>query len=127
MIKTMTKNILLIALGGGAGSVLRYLASSFTSKFFPSSFPWSTFLVNSLGCLLVGLLYGLFYKHSLTNPDLRFLFITGFCGGFTTFSAFSLENINLIQSNQVLTAMAYTLASIVVGFAFVWLGLSMTK
>ena len=123
----MIKNILLVAIGGGTGSVLRYLTSVLTSKYFTSTFPLGTFVVNIVGCLIIGILTGLFYKSSMTSPDLKILFITGFCGGFTTFSAFAQENINLMQSNNLVTAIIYTTLSVVVGLTFVWIGLLMTK
>lgn len=123
----MIKNILLVAIGGGTGSVLRYLTSVLTSKYFTSTFPLGTFAVNIVGCLIIGILTGLFYKSSITNPDLKILFITGFCGGFTTFSAFAQENINLIQSNNLVTAIIYTILSVIVGLTFVWIGLLIAK
>ena len=92
----MTKAILLVGLGGGVGSILRYLTSVVATKYFQSNFPLGTFAVNVLGCLIIGILIGLFDKQQLANPDLRLLFITGFCGGFTTFSAASVEAAQLV-------------------------------
>jgi len=80
-----------------------------------------------LGCLLIGILLGLFERQQLSNPDLKFLFITGFCGGYTTFSAFASENINLFQSSNSLIAFLYIAVSVLVGLLAVWLGLMLTK
>lgn len=122
----MWKEILLVGLGGGAGSILRYLTSLVFKKISTSDFPWATLIVNITGCLLIGILIGFFGKH-LLNPNLKLLFVTGFCGGYTTFSAFALENLNLWQTNQHYILAAYILASIVGGLAAVWLGFSISK
>src|SRR5690554_447943 len=98
----MIKTLILVGLGGGVGSVLRYLASLLANRYFPTIFPLATFTVNVIGCFLIGLILGLLERQHLPNPDMRFLFVIGFCGGFTTFSAFALENIFLMQNSQIL-------------------------
>lgn len=123
----MLKAIVLVGIGGGMGSVLRYMTSSFMTKYFPSSFPWGTLSVNVLGCLLIGVLLSLGERQSWMNNDLRLLWLTGFCGGYTTFSTFASENIQLWQSGQILTVIAYTIASVLLGLVAVWLGLVMVK
>jgi len=123
----MLKSFLLIFIGGGIGSALRYLSTLFVQKYFPSIFPTATLLVNVLGCFLIGILIGLLDKNQLSNPNLKLLFITGFCGGFTTFSAFGLENIVLLQNNNSIYAFAYIALSIVLGLFAVWLGLFISK
>ena len=123
----MTKSILLVGLGGGVGSMLRYLTSVVVNKYVQSNFPIATFAVNMLGCLLIGVLISLFDKQQLANPDLRLLFITGFCGGFTTFSTFAAKNIDLFQSGHSLTALLYIGASIFVSLFFVWLGMVVVR
>lgn len=123
----MLKSIIIVFLGGGIGSAFRYLASVFTQKYIQQSFPWATFFVNILGCLIVGILAGLIIKQQLTNPDLRLLFITGFCGGFTTFSAFALENIKLFQSGNSLLALLYIALSVLLGILAVWSGMMIVK
>lgn len=123
----MLKAIVLVGIGGGMGSVLRYMTSSFMTKYFPSSFPWGTLSVNVLGCLLMGVLLSLGERQSWMNNDLRLLWLTGFCGGYTTFSSFASENIQLWQSGQILTVIAYTIASVLLGLVAVWLGLVMVK
>lgn len=123
----MTKAILLVGLGGGVGSILRYLTSVVATKYFQSNFPLGTFAVNVLGCLIIGILIGLFDKQQLSSSDIRLLFITGFCGSFTTFSAFAAENINLFHSGHSLTALLYIGASVFVSLFFVWLGMVVVR
>ena len=123
----MIRAIILVGLGGGLGSILRYLTVVVVNKYFQQSFPWATFAANIIGCLIIGLLLGFFERHQFTNPDLKYLFIVGFCGGYTTFSAFAVENMNLFQSGNTLTALMYIAASVLVGIFAVWIGLTMTK
>lgn len=123
----MTKQILLVGLGGGLGSVLRYLTSILSEKYNTTLFPLATFTVNILGCILIGLLIGLLGQNIQENQNLKLLLITGFCGGYTTFSAFASENIILIQNNNYWTAIFYITTSIIVGLFAVWIGFTITK
>lgn len=123
----MLRNILLVGLGGSAGSILRYLTSVFVQKYFQSAFPFATFTANILGCLLIGFLIGTFEKHEVVQTDLRLLFITGFCGGYTTFSAFAAENVQLLQSGNTTTAFIYIGISIVICLLAVWSGMAISK
>ena len=107
------------------GSVFRYLMSLLVNKYFAAVFPLATFTVNLLGCFLIGMLIGLLDKHQLGNGFKWFL-ITGFCGGFTTFSAFGVENYNLLTSQNTPTALVYIGASVLGGILAVWGGLSVT-
>lgn len=118
----MIKNIFLVLLGGGIGSVARYLLSYLLTKNNTTQFPWATFIANALGCLLIGLLFGYIQKNNLQNETLKLLLITGFCGGFTTFSTFSLENIQFIQNQNYNFALLYTISSIFIGFLGVLIG-----
>lgn len=123
----MFKSIVLVGLGGGIGSIFRFLTSFYVSKYFPSKFPLGTFAVNLIGCFIVGLLMGYFEKNNLIDSDMKLLFVTGFCGGYTTFSAFGYENISLFQSNNSLLAFGYIGASLIFGLLAVWLGLFLAK
>lgn len=118
----MIKNIFLVLLGGGIGSVVRYLLSYFLTKNSTTQFPWATFIANCLGCLIIGLLFGYIQKNNVQNETLKLLVITGFCGGFTTFSTFSLENIQFIQNQNYNLALLYTISSIFIGFLGVLIG-----
>ena len=114
-------------MGGAIGSVLRYLISILVSKYWSSHFPLATLITNVLGCLIIGFLIGVLEKNDLANSNLKWLLITGFCGGFTTFSTFGYENINLLQSNNSLLAFGYIALSVIVGIFAVWLGLFVSK
>jgi CrcB protein len=121
----MIKQLILVGLGGGIGSIMRFLVSKI--PFAQSSFPWATFIVNITGCFLIGLLIGLSVRYRFLDADMRLLLVTGFCGGFTTFSTFSAENVYLYQSGNYLPLAFYVLLSIIAGFAAVFLGLALSK
>lgn len=123
----MLTQIVLVGLGGGIGSILRFLTSVLTEKHFTNAFPLSTFIVNIVGCFLIGILIGQLGQHIEANPNLKFLFITGFCGGYTTFSAFAIENLVLIQNQHYWTLLMYVGLSVLSGIGAVWLGLVLTK
>ncbi|MEO8517492.1 MAG: fluoride efflux transporter CrcB [Flavobacterium sp.] len=121
------KTLFYIALGGGLGSVLRYLTSVAMNKYIQVTFPYATFVTNILGCLLIGIFFGYFEKQNAISQDLKFFLITGLCGGYTTFSTFSNENVQLLQTNQVLTAFLYIGLSVFVGLLATWCGLILVK
>lgn len=123
----MIRTILLIALGGGIGSVFRYITSVIIQKYYAAIFPLATFIVNILGCLLIGIIMGLLEKNQISNTYLKWFLITGFCGGYTTFSAFGYENISLLQSNNAGLMLLYIGTSIIIGLFAVWFGLFITK
>ena len=121
------KTIFYIALGGGLGSVLRYLTTVFMNKYVQGTFPYATFATNIVGCLLIGLFFGYLEKQNAISHDLKFFLITGLCGGYTTFSAFSNENVQLLQSNQILIAFLYISLSVFFGLMATWTGLIIAK
>ena len=123
----MFKTIFYIAIGGAIGSVLRYLTSVFVNKYWANQFPLATLLTNVLGCLIIGVLIGVLEKNNLANSNLKWFLITGFCGGYTTFSTFGYENYSLFQSNNSLLAFGYIALSILLGIFAVWLGLFIAK
>jgi CrcB protein len=121
------KTIFYIALGGGLGSVLRYLTTVVMNKYVQTAFPYATFITNIIGCLLIGLFFGYLEKQNAVSQDLKLFLITGFCGGYTTFSAFSNENVQLLQSNQMLIAFLYISLSVFLGLMATWAGLTIAK
>ncbi len=123
----MLKQLILVGVGGGIGSMLRFLVSVSTSRFAHGTFPFPTLLVNLSGCFLIGLLVGVFIQPSYASNNMRLLLVTGFCGGYTTFSAFAHENLLLIENQQVLMAIGYTVLSVVLGVALVWAGIWITQ
>jgi CrcB protein len=116
-----------VGIGGGAGSILRMLVNVYVNKWTNQTFPLATFLVNIAGCLIIGILFGLFAKGQLVHQDYKMLLVTGFCGGFTTFSTFSSEGLLLFQSGNGQTAILYLLLSMITGLGAVWLGMSLVR
>ena len=122
----MFKQLLLIFLGGGLGSVLRYLISkSLNSETL--FLPYETFTVNILGSLLLGLIVGFAARHEFFSSNLILFLAVGFCGGFTTFSSFALENQALLRSGDYLNFFFYAFGSITLGILAVFLGLFLSK
>jgi fluoride exporter len=123
----MIKNFILVGLGGGIGSIARYVSQKWFNENYPQPFPWGTFTVNLLGCFLIGIIYAASEKTSLLSPHVRLLLITGFCGGFTTFSTFAFENMNLLRSGDNLYFIIYTVASVILGVGAVFVGIAVMK
>jgi|TARA_B110000483_G_scaffold235957_1_gene308299 CrcB protein len=111
----MWNSALLIFLGGGLGSVLRFLISQYISKKIESGIPWGTFVVNILGSLLLGATIGFFHKINLSSSQYVVFFTIGFCGGFTTFSTFTMENMLLLKNGDWTLVFIYSLTSVIIG------------
>ncbi|HRO43318.1 MAG TPA: fluoride efflux transporter CrcB [Flavipsychrobacter sp.] len=119
----MLRTLFLVGFGGALGSMLRYAISIYSNKLFTQHFPFATFSINIIGCFLIGLLFGLGQRHQFLQGDVWLVLATGFCGGFTTFSAFALENINLLEKQHSFVSLCYSLLSVVLGIAFCRLGI----
>jgi fluoride exporter len=119
----MMKQILLVGLGGAAGSMLRYIIQRYTNV---PGLPYGTLLVNLAGCFLIGLFWGLLSKNSITQAN-AVLLMSGFCGGFTTFSAFTYEGVQMMQDNRWLLLTSYIAASVVGGLFATFAGYKLTS
>lgn len=119
------KSLLFIFIGGGLGSVLRFLISTYTQKLWTvNSFPLGTFVVNITGCFLIGLFSAFVLK---IDSSLKFLLVTGLCGGYTTFSAFSMENYDLWQNGECFILGLYLFLSVVLGLGAVFIGTQIVR
>lgn len=123
----LIKPFLYVGIGGLMGSMARYALHLLISSKSPSVFPWGTFTVNIVGCLVIGILVGLESRHILINDPLKWLLITGLCGGFTTFSTFSVEALGLLHQQQYLSFFAYTAGSVLLGILATFLSYSMVR
>ena len=122
----MIKQLLLVFVGGGTGSMARYLIS----KYFinpESGIPYGTFLANVLGSFFIGIVLGLALKNNTLSTNTVLLLGTGFCGGFTTFSTFVYENHVFLRSGDWVHFLLYTIGSFIVGFLLVFLGIWLVK
>lgn len=116
--------LLIVALGGALGSVLRYKVGALVMQQAATAhFPYGTFTVNVAGCLIAGLLAGLGEHFDFLTADVRLFLFTGFLGGFTTFSAFGVETISLVERGEVALAATYVLLSVACGLAALWVAL----
>ena len=130
----MFRELVYVGLGGFAGSALRYVVGRLLSggtggstgagagDSISGAFPWGTMTVNVAGCLLVGIVYALAERGSISSPELRLLLAAGFCGGFTTFSAFMGENLAMLRAGELLLFALYTAGSLLLGLVAVWFG-----
>ncbi len=123
----MFRSILAIAIGGALGSVARFLCQKLVYESSPHTFPFGTLVVNLLGCLLIGLFFGWFDRVNWLSPEWRLFLTTGFCGGFTTFSTFALENMTLLKSGHIAYFIIYTACSVVLGIGLTFSGIALLK
>lgn len=120
--------ILMVGMGGFAGSVCRYIISDLSHRLFNDPFfPYGTITVNVIGCLLIGLLGGLSETRQIFTPEIRALILIGFLGGFTTFSTFGYEIFTVARDGQFASALTNLMLHIILGFGAVWFGFSMSK
>ena len=120
-------HILLVALGGALGSVGRYLTGIATLRLFGPGYPWGTLAVNMIGGLAIGVFAELIARRFDGSAELRLFIITGILGGFTTFSAFSLEVAAMAERGEYFTATSYVLASVLISVAAVFAGLALVR
>ena len=123
----MNRNVFIVAVGSMLGGVARYLCALGIARSVTTAFPYATFAVNISGCLVIGLVYGFAERFDWFSADLRLFLATGFCGGFTTFSAFAYENMQLLQDKDYLTFAAYSGLSFVLGLGATYIGVSLIK
>mgnify|MGYP000282999256 FL=1 len=120
------KQLLLVFIGGGAGSVLRYIIGK-TLNSSQTGIPYGTFAANILGSLLIGIILGLAVKNETLTQNHTLLLATGFCGGFTTFSTFAYENHVFLKSGDFTSFAMYTIASFIFGFLAVFAGIHLVN
>jgi fluoride exporter len=123
----MIKNILLVGLGGGIGSMCRYLCQRWAAYVYPHAFPWGTFAVNIIGCFAIGIFWGLSFRSFASNENWKLFLMTGLCGGFTTFSAFTLEGIGLVREQRLFLFFSYVAASVLLGLLATYAGMKLIK
>lgn len=123
----MIKSILIVALGSSLGGALRYIISELMKTYLGHGFPWGTLAVNLLGCLAFGVVFALFYKYDLISNPWYLLLTTGVCGGFTTFSAFAHESMQMLQGGNVGAFASYVAISVVVGMLLMAFGYWVVK
>jgi CrcB protein len=119
--------VLSVAAGGAIGSVARYLVVMQMTRWFGPLFPWGTLCVNVIGGLIIGVLAEVMALKWSVSPDMRLFLITGFLGGFTTFSAFSLEVVALVERGAMMSAAAYIIASVALAVGAVVVGMALIR
>lgn len=118
----MVKSILVVGLGGFIGTVARFLISRYFQLNFYSVFPWGTFIVNIIGCFLIGIIYGISEKGDFFSPDVRLFLTVGICGGFTTFSSLSNDAFLLLRQEEWIRFASYISFSFFLGLLAIYLG-----
>lgn len=123
----MIKAMILVGCGGFAGSCMRYLVGRWASVWFSGCFPMGTLLVNLAGCFLIGIMFGLFEKYDLLSADVNLLLVTGFCGGFTTFSTFANDLWTMGSKGDWAIGLVYFCLSVIFGVLLVWGGRAIVR
>jgi CrcB protein len=123
----MLKLILIIGTGSFIGGVSRFLASRYIQNTVISGFPYGTLFVNVLGCLLIGIFYGMSERGNFMSAEMRLFLTVGFCGGFTTFSTFASENLSLLKDGNFFYFALYTAISVFLGLMATYFGNLVTK
>jgi CrcB protein len=123
----MMKNLLLVGIGGGIGTMARYLCQRLVANTYMGHFPWGTFAVNIIGCLFIGIFWGISFRSFNSNESWKLFLMTGLCGGFTTFSAFTLEGIGLLKEQRLALFFSYIAASVIIGLAATYFGMRLTR
>jgi CrcB protein len=118
----MLKSVMIVGIGGFIGTVGRFLISRYFQENVTSVFPWSTFIVNIVGCLLIGIIYGISEKGNFLSPEIRLFLTVGICGGFTTFSSFSNDAFLLVREQDWIRLALYTSLSVFIGLMAVFAG-----
>jgi CrcB protein len=125
--RTLLIRVLLVAGGGAAGSVARYLVGLYAALQFGAAFPWGTLIVNVGGSFIIGVLATLADDRGAIGPDTRALLVIGVLGGFTTFSSFSLDALRLAEADELLRSGAYVIASLAVSFVAATAGIALAR
>ncbi len=123
----MLRTIFIVGTGGFIGTVLRYLLNIFVEKQMSSTFPLGTFIANILGCFIIGVVFAIAEKGNLLNSEWRLFLTVGFCGGFTTFSAFAYNNLNLLRDKSIFYLLYNIGGSIFFGILAVYLGIILVR
>jgi fluoride exporter len=123
----MINNILLVGLGGGIGSIARYLCQRWVAATLAHPFPWGTLAVNVTGCFLIGIFFSFHLKTAEATESWKLFLMTGLCGGFTTFSAFTLEGLGLLKEQKLVLFFTYVAGSVILGLLATFLGMRMMK
>ncbi|RKE03742.1 fluoride efflux transporter CrcB [Marinifilum flexuosum] len=123
----MLRTLLLIGMGGFLGSVSRFLIGQGLHRIFDTVFPIGTMTVNIVGSFIIGVVYSLAERDNLISPEIRMFLAVGFCGGFTTFSSFAFDKLNLLKDSGFLYLSMYVGGSVFLGLLAVYLGTQIHK
>ena len=119
--------IVYVGVGGAIGAIARYLLGGAVHRWIPGFFPYGTFVVNVVGCLVFGLIVGLAESRFVVGPGARAFLLVGVLGGFTTFSSFTFETFELVRSGQLLAASTNVIGQVAIGFLALWAGFGLGR